>query len=97
MRLSPEKQLHLAQLVARRVLALAKQGDVKTSSSEVQIRSRALDTIRAFIRRDEQLAEKARAHVRSMKRDIPEGSAEFDQLYRKFYDEEMNRLRKVMK
>ena len=96
MRLSPEKSLHLAQLVARRVLAAAKAKEgVETRSSETQLRTRALDTIRAFLKRDEQMAAAARQKIKSLKRDVPEGSAEYEALYRQHYQQELDRLRKV--
>ena len=96
MRLSPEKSLHIAQLVAKRVVAGAKPGGgVELKGSEVAVRQRALDTIRAFLKRDEQMAETARQKIRSLKRDVPEGSAEWDALFRQHYHVEMDRVRKV--
>ena len=97
MRISPEKQVQLAQMIAKRVEALAKAGELKTSATEVKLRQRALDTIRAFVKRDDQCAEAAKTKIRSIKRDIPEGSAEWETMFRQFYDQELDRLRKVMK
>ena len=93
MRLSPEKQVHMAQLVAKRLIAV-KDG-VQTKGSEVTVRQRVLDTIRAFVKRDEQMAEAAKQKIRSLKRDVPEGSAEWDALFRQHYQAELDRLRKV--
>ena len=93
MRLSPEKQIHMAQLVAKRLVA-AKDG-MQAKGSEVTVRQRVLDTIRAFVKRDEQMAEAAKQKIRSLKRDVPEGSAEWDALFRQHYQAELDRLRKV--
>ena len=93
MRLSPEKQVHMAQLVAKRLIAV-KDG-VQTKGSEVTVRQRVLDTIRAFVKRDDQMAEVARQKIRSLKRDVPEGSAEYEALFRQHYQHELDRLHKV--
>lgn len=93
MRLSPEKQVHMAQLVAKRLIAV--KDSVQTKGSEVTVRQRVLDTIRAFVKRDEQMAEAAKQKIRSLKRDVPEGSAEWDALFRQHYQAELDRLRKV--
>ncbi len=96
MRLSPEKQIHLAQVIAKRILAMSKKGsDLEAKGSEVAIRTKALDTLRAFVKRDEQMAEAARQKIRSLQRAIPEGSAEYEALFRQHYQHEMDRLRKV--
>ncbi len=103
MRLSPEKSLHLARLVTARLLARAKAGapaamsggEAQVKGSEHAVRQRVLDTIRAFLDRDEEMAEAARQKIRSVKRNIPEGSAEWDALFRQHYHHELERLRKV--
>jgi hypothetical protein len=96
-RLSPEKVLHLAGLVAER---LERADDHETEGVTLKVetkavRLRALEAIRAFLRRDEQIVESARQRIRSMARKVPEGSPEWDRLFRQHYDAELDRLRKV--
>ena len=95
MRLSPEKSLHLAQLVARRLLSGGAAAGLEVKGVEASLRSQALDTIRTFLQRDEAMAEAARTKIRSLQRKVPEGSAEWDALFRQHYQQEMDRLRKV--
>ena len=45
--------------------------------------------------REEELEEGVRRKIAHQKRDIPEGSAEWDLLFRKYYDEEMKKIRRV--
>ena len=93
MRLSPEKQIHMAQLVAKRMLVPT--DGLIAKGSEVIVRTKVLDTIRAFAKRDEQMTETAKQKIRSLKRDVPEGSAEWEALFRQHYNVELDRLRKV--
>ena len=93
MRLSPEKQIHMAQLVAKRMLVPT--DGLVAKGSEVIVRTKVLDTIRAFAKRDEQMTETAKQKIRSLKRDVPEGSAEYEALFRQHYQHELDRLHKV--
>ena len=95
MRLSPEKQAHLAQIVAARVQLADKEGLVEVDSTATSVRMKALDVIRAFIARDEKIHEQVRAKIRSMARPIPEGSPEWNTISRQLYEQELDRLRKV--
>ena len=45
---------------------------------------------------DEVIDVEVRRKIESQKRDIPEGSEEWDILYRKYYDEEMSRRQKAI-
>jgi hypothetical protein len=96
-RLTPEKVLHLAGLVATRLeRADDEQSEGVTLKVETKdVRLRVLEAIRAFLRRDEQIVETARTRIRSMSRKVPEGSPEWDRLFRQHYDAELDRLRKV--
>jgi hypothetical protein len=42
--------------------------------------------------KEEKVDRDARAKVRTLKRDVPEGSEEFDLLLRKYYSEELKKL-----
>ena len=48
------------------------------------------------MRADEAIDALVRRKIESQKRPIPEGSDEWDVLYRKYYEEEVARHRKVM-
>ena len=42
-----------------------------------------------------QRSAKSKTKIASHKRDVPEGSAEWDLLFRKYYDEEMKKVKRV--
>jgi hypothetical protein len=48
------------------------------------------------MRADEMIDALVRRKIESQKRSIPEGSSEWDVLYRKYFDEEVAKHRKVM-
>jgi hypothetical protein len=43
----------------------------------------------------EELEETIRKRILTQKRDIPEGSAEYEVLFRKYYEDEMKKVRRV--
>jgi hypothetical protein len=45
------------------------------------------------MRRDEEIERRVRTKIVSQKRAIPEGSQEWDILFRKYYEEELSRIR----
>lgn len=49
--------------------------------------------ITEYLKVDDEIDEVARNMIQSLKRGVPEGSREWDILYRKYYDEEANRRR----
>ena len=95
MRLSPEKQAHLAQVIATRIVAADKEGLVEVEGTSTSVRTRALDVIKGFIARDEKLLETTRSKIKAMARPIPEGSPEWNTIFRQLYEQELDRLRKV--
>ena len=52
----------------------------------------ALRLLRQELRRDEEVERRVRSKIVSQKRAIPEGSQEWDILYRKYYNEEVKKL-----
>jgi hypothetical protein len=44
-----------------------------------------------FVKEDAEIDKKAREKVASLKRDVHEGTREWDILYKKYYEEEKNR------
>jgi hypothetical protein len=95
-RLSPEKIFHLSKVVLQHLQdAEERDPSLRLVAPDDQIRVRVRDTMKAFLEREAGIVTKVRDKIRSMKRGIPEGSAEWDALFRQFYREEWDRLRKV--
>jgi hypothetical protein len=96
MRLSDDKIDHLADVVLQRLLALEDEDDsIMVMGEDGEIRASIRHALIDFLRRDEQIHDRVRRKIASMKRGIPEGSAEWDALYSQFLREEMEKVRKV--
>lgn len=63
---------------------------------ESDIRLETARIIQDEIRDDEIIDQAVRYKISSQARDIPEGSEEWDILYRRYYDEEMGKRMKVI-
>ena len=61
-----------------------------------EIRQTIVKIISDEMHADEVIDALVRRKIESQKRSIPEGSAEWDVLYRKYFEEEVGRHRKVM-
>ena len=61
-----------------------------------EIRQTIVKIISDEMHADEVIDVLVRRKIESQKRSIPEGSAEWDVLYRKYFEEEVGRHRKVM-
>jgi hypothetical protein len=89
MRLSREKTIRLSHIIT----------DVLVSSNEVEfiedrdtIRQKALQILQELLKEEEAVDTEVRKKISSQKREILEGSEEWDLLYRKYYAEEMRRM-----
>jgi hypothetical protein len=89
MRLSREKIVRLSHQMI----------DVLVSSDEVEfiedretIRNQIVQILQALLREEEKLDADVRKKIASQKKEILEGSEEWDLLYRKYYAEEMRRM-----
>jgi uncharacterized protein len=92
-KLSREKVL----LISHQVLAqLDKDDGVEYFDEPQQIRQTIVKIIMDEMRNDEVIDTLVRRKLESQKRGIVEGSDEWDVLYRKYYEEETARHRKVM-
>ena len=58
-----------------------------------EVRLRVVDLLLAELRKDEEIEARVRAKITAQKRNIPEGSPEWDILFRKYYEEEVGKLR----
>jgi hypothetical protein len=88
MRLSREKIVRLSHQIT----------DVLVSSDEVEfvedrdtIRQQVVQILTATLREEEQADTEVRKRITSQKKEILEGSEEWDVLYRKYYAEELRR------
>jgi hypothetical protein len=91
-RLSRERVLHLSHLILG---YLDKDDGVEYFEEPQQIRQRIMKMISDEMKADERIDAMVRRKIESQKRAIVEGSEEWEILYRKYYEEEVARHRKV--
>jgi len=89
MRLSREKIVRLSHLA---VAAIADFDTVEFIEDRNTIRLEIVKIVQDLLREEEQMEAAARQKIVSQKRSIPEGSAEWDTLYRKYYADELKKL-----
>ena len=92
MRLSHGKVIYLSHLI---IDALERDEAVELKEEKNIIRNEIVRIIIQELKRDEELEDRARQRIRAMQKDIPEGSQEWDILFRKYYEEEVEKHRKV--
>lgn len=85
--LSEERQLHFARLLTDE---LWNDDLVDYSDDEIALRT-ARQAITEFVKEDLDIDQKAREKVASLKRQVVEGSSEWEILYKKYYEEERNK------
>jgi hypothetical protein len=86
--LSDEKQMHLAHVIVRSVKDMPQTtlvGDQAQALREVK------GVIAEHMKVEEELEQKVRRRLESYSRPVPEGSQEWDVLYRKTYEEELRK------
>ncbi len=92
MKLSHEKVIHLSHVILR---ALENARGVRFETEPNQVRLKIVELLRSELRRDEEIERRVRTKIVSQKRSIPEGSPEWDILFRKYYEEELDKIRNV--
>jgi hypothetical protein len=92
-KLSREKVLYISHLI---LAQLDKDDGVEYFDEPQRIRQTIVKIIMDEMRNDEVIETLVRRKLESQKRGIVEGSDEWDVLYRKYYEEEVARHRKVM-
>ena len=93
MRLSREKILRLSHLI----LDYLNQDDgIEYFEDAQQLRTEVVKLISDEMKADEAIDALVRRKIESQKRTIVEGSEEWEILYRKYYEEETAKHRKVM-
>ena len=89
-KLSRDKVIELSHQLVRDLVAMGAQVELREPANDVR-----LEIVRQLQRllQEESLIEQAvRNKIQSQKREITEGSAEWDILFRKYYSEEMRKL-----
>jgi hypothetical protein len=92
-KLSREKVLHISHLILGH---LDRDDGVEYWDDPQEIRQTIVKIIMDEMRNDEAIDALVRRKLESQKKGIVEGSDEWDVLYRKYYEEEVSRHRKVM-
>jgi len=85
--LSEERVSHISHLVLD---SLRKKNALKVHDTNVLLRT-IKQSITHYLSYDEAIDAKVRAKLASYKKPLPEGSSEWDVLYHKFYEEELNK------
>ncbi len=88
MKLSHEKILQLSHRV---MAALNDLDEVEIFEDPNTIRQEIFKVLTELLHEEEKIDALARQRITSQKRTIPEGGAEWDILYRKYYSEELRR------
>jgi hypothetical protein len=89
MRLSREKVNLLSHQVTEKLASLDAVDFIEDRNT---IRLAVVDTMMKWLKKEEEVDKAARQKIESQKRSIPEGSAEWEILYRKYYEEEMRNI-----
>ena len=89
MRLSRDKINLLSHRVAD---TLADIDEVTFREDRNTIRLAALDVLNKWLKKESEMDQAARLKIDSQTKTIPEGSEEWDILYRKYYEEELQNL-----
>lgn len=85
--LTEDRQSHLAHVMTD---AVYDDDLVDFTDDEMAVRL-AKKAIVEFVKEDEEIDRRAREKVASLKRNVLEGTPEWDVLYRKYYEEERGR------
>ncbi len=92
MRLSEDRIYHLSHLIQD---MLIRNRNIEILETEERVLREIKRTIADELKFEDDADEAARRTIQSLSRKVPEGSREWDVLYRKYVEEEMNRRRKI--
>ena len=88
--LSEDKQTHLAHVIIDGLY----QDDLVEYTDEDNAIREAKRAVVDFVKSETSMDETVRNKIATLKRGVLEGSREFDLLYKKYYDEELQRHRR---
>jgi hypothetical protein len=89
-RLSESRLSHLAHLVVDGL----RKGNFVAAANEAHALSDTKQVLHDFFHHEDHVDELVREKIQSLSRPVPQGSREWDILYRKYFEEEMRRQRK---
>ena len=89
MRLSREKVVRLSHVITDVLVA---SDDVEFVEDRATIRQNIVDILISLLKEEEVMDAQVRQKISSQKKEILEGSEEWDVLYRKYYAEEMRKM-----
>jgi hypothetical protein len=89
MRLTREKSIRLSHLITDLLVA---SDDVEFVEDRDTIRQKVLQVLQDLLKEEEAVDAEVRKKISSQKKEVLEGSEEWDLLYRKYYAEEMRRM-----
>jgi len=89
MRLSREKINKLSHVITDE---LVKTEDIEFIEDRNTIRLEVVRILNEELKKEEELDREARKKIESQKRSVPEGSVEWEILYKKYYAEEIRKL-----
>lgn len=92
MRLTEDRISHISHLILN---MLMQSREVEAVQAEERILREIKRTITDELKFEDEADNAARRTIRSLSRRVPEGSREWDVLYRKYFEEEMNRRNKI--
>jgi len=92
MKLSRERCIHLSHMA---INAFEDDDRIDFRNDTNEIRLKILQILEQEMAREEEVEELVRRKITSQKRDIPVGSSEWEVLFRKYYEEEVNKIRRV--
>jgi hypothetical protein len=92
MKLSRERCIHLSHLA---VNAFEDDDRIDFLGDTNDVRLKILQILEYEMSREEEIEDMVRRKILSQKRDIPVGSAEWEVLFRKYYEEEVGKIRRV--
>jgi hypothetical protein len=93
MKLSRDKVMHISHLILN---YMNNDEEIEFYADPQEIRTQIFQMISDEMRADEAIDALVRRKIESQKRTIQEGSDEWDVMYRKYYEEESAKHRKVM-
>ncbi len=89
MRLTREKTVRLSHRIIELLVSIE---DVDFVEDRDTIRQEVVNILQELLKQEEQVDAEARAKISSQKREILEGSEEWDILYRRYYTEALKRM-----
>jgi hypothetical protein len=93
-RLSEDRISHISHLILDALMQLMQDRNVEPLQPEERLLREIKRTITAELQFEDEADAAARRTIQSLSRRVPEGSREWDVLYRKYFEEEMHRRKK---